>query len=131
MLNQLKLWMIHSLFVFYFDGYTSNSNIKKVDWISLIGIHDPHKSLPLIKSVLNKLCDKHIPEKTIKYQFQPPWFDADCEKVLLEKEKWRSRANPPIGTDEDREKFRKLRKKLIKSLMKKCNLMLKMVQILP
>ena len=104
------------------DWKSLNFELKKVDWISLIGTHDPHKSWPLFKSVLNKLCDKHIPKKTIKYQFQPPWFDADCEKILLEKEKWRARANSPIGTDEDHVKFRKLRKKFKKIMDDKMRL---------
>ena len=92
------------------DGKSLNFELKKSDWIYLVGIHDPHNSWPLIKSVLTKLSDKHIPRKTIRYQFQPPWFDADGKKILLEKEKWRARANSPIGTNEDYEKFRKLRK---------------------
>ena len=50
------------------------------------------------KIVLNKIFDKHISKKTTNYQFQPPWFDADCEKILHDKEKWMSKANSETGT---------------------------------
>ena len=79
-------------------------------------------SWPIFKSVLYKLCDRHIPKKTVHDQFQPPWFDADCEQILKEKEKWRSIANSKTGTEEDHQNFRKLRKKLKKTLDEKMRL---------
>ena len=61
-------------------------------------------------------------KRIVKYQFQPPWFDGDCEKILLEKEKWRARAKSPTGSEEDYEKFRKLRKQFKKIMDEKMRL---------
>ena len=66
-------------------------------------MHDPHESWPLFRTAMERLCDKHIPKKTISNEFQAPWFDTDCEK-------WRAKANSERGTEEDHQKFRKLRK---------------------
>ena len=104
------------------DWKSLNFDLKKVDWISIVDTHDPHESWPTFKSILANLCDKHIPKRTVKYQFQPPWFDSDCEKILLEKEKWRARAKSPTGTEEDYEKFRKLRKQFKKIMDEKMRL---------
>ena len=86
-----------------------NYDIKMVDWEMLIGSQDPHVSWPNFKLVLSKLCDKYIPKKSVKDQFLPPWYDSDCDKVLREKEKWRKKAGSENATEEDHQKFRKLR----------------------
>ena len=91
------------------DWKNLNFDLKKVDWELILGSHDPHLSWPKFKFILSKLCDKHIPLKSIKDQFLPPWYDSECDKVLREKEKWRRKANSESGTEEDHEKFRKLR----------------------
>ena len=64
----------------YFD-------IRRIDWESHIGTHDPHESFPLLRTAMERLCDKHIPKKTISNEFQAAWFDTDCEKIIREKEK--------------------------------------------
>ena len=48
-------------------------------------MHDPHESWPLFRSAMEKLCDKHIPKKTISNEFQAPWLDADCENFIAKK----------------------------------------------
>ena len=62
---------------------------------------------------------KYIPKNVVKYQFQPPWFDDDCEKLLHEKEKWRAKANSETGTEEDYNNFWKSRKKFKKVIDEK------------
>ena len=104
------------------DWKSFNYDIKKMDWNYYIGRHDPHMSWLLLKDVLHKLCEKYIPKKVVKYQFQPPWFDDDCEKVLREKEKWRAKANSETGTEEDHNNFRKSRKKFKKVIDEKMRL---------
>ena len=59
---------------------------------------------------MERLFDRNIPKKTISNEFQAPWFDLDCEKILREKETWRAKASSERGTEEDHHKFRKLRK---------------------
>ena len=63
-------------------------------------MHDPHESWPVFKSILANLCDKHIPKRIGKYKFQPPWFDIDCEKIFLEKEKGQGKVTY-TGTKEE------------------------------
>ena len=99
-----------------------NYDLKQVDWDKLIGSHDPHISWPNFKLVLNKLCDKHIPKKSVKDQFLPPWYDSECDKILHEKEKWRKKSKSENGTDEDHEKFRKLRREYKKIMDQKMRL---------
>ena len=48
-------------------------------------MHDPHESWPLFRTAMERLCDKHIPKKTISNEFQAPWFDTDCEKFFVKK----------------------------------------------
>ena len=39
------------------------------------------------KNTLTQLMDLHIPKITIKSNFKPPWFDADCYEKCREKER--------------------------------------------
>ena len=86
-----------------------NFALRRVNWDNVAGSHDPHVSWPLFKDVLTKLCNEYIPKKNIKCEFQPPWYDSDCDRVLREKEKWREKANES-GNESDLEKFRQYRK---------------------
>ena len=99
-----------------------NFELKKVNWNDLIGMHDPNDSWKIFKTIVNNLCEKYIPKKSIKYQFQPPWFDSDCERILREKEKWRAKYNSPSGTDEDHKKFCQLRSDFKKIMDEKMRL---------
>ena len=85
-------------------------------------MHDPHESWPLFRTAMERLCDKHISKKTISNEFQETWFDTDCETILREKEKWRAKANSERGTEEDHQKFRKLRKDFKKIMNEKMRL---------
>ena len=82
-------------------------------------------SWSIYKTFLIKLCDKHTPKNTVHDQFQPPWFDAECENILKENENKRSVANSETGTEEDHQNFRKLRKELKKTLDEKMKLNVK------
>ena len=104
------------------DWKNLNFELKRVDWNGLINMHDPYLSWPIFKNILLGLCDKYIPKKSVRYQFQPPWFDTDCDKILSEKEKWRLKANSDTGTEEDWEKFRKFRSKFKKVMNEKMRL---------
>ena len=96
-----------------------NFELKHIDWNNLVGNNDTYTSWPLFKAIITKLCDKYVPKKSVRYQFQPPWFDTDCDKILSEKEKWRAKANSENGTEEDHEMFRKLRSKYKKVMNEK------------
>ena len=104
------------------DWKNLNYELKKIDWDGLMGMHDPCNSWQILKTILNNLCEKYIPRKSIKYQFQPPWFDSDCQKILREKEKWRAKSNSPTGTENDRKKFCQLRSDFKKIMDEKMRL---------
>ena len=65
-----------------------NFDIRQANIADKISNMDPHVAWPLLKSELLKLCDKHIPKKKLKSQFQHLWFDQECEKLYKEKEIW-------------------------------------------
>ena len=104
------------------DWKSLNFELKRVNWNNYISTNDPHISWPIFKEVLSKLCDKYIPKKSVRYQFQPPWFDTDCDKILREKEKWRAKSYSDSGTEEDLEMFRKYRSKFKKVMTEKMRL---------
>ena len=86
-----------------------NFDLRRINWHNLIGSQDPHIAWPLFKTILTKLSDKYIPKKNVKCQFQPPWYDSDCDRILKEKEKWRKKAKES-DNESDLNMFRKLRK---------------------
>ena len=47
------------------DWTALNFYIRRIDWESHIGMHDAHESWPLFRTAMERLCDKHIPKKTI------------------------------------------------------------------
>ena len=73
------------------DWRSLNFDLSRIDWHSYIGMHDLHESWQIFKIIIDKLCERHISKKTLKNQFQPPWYDSDCDKILREKEKWRKK----------------------------------------
>ena len=97
-----------------------NFDIRQTNIADKISNLNPHVAWPLFKSELIKLCDKHIPKKKLKSQFQPPWFDQECEKLYKEKEFWRKKAMS--GTVSHLDKFRKLRKNFKKVMNEKMRL---------
>ena len=98
-----------------------NQEIRRVQWNRLIDSQDPHIAWSRFKHVLNSLCDKYIPKTTAKCQFQPPWYDTECDKIRREKEKWRKRAK--TSNDESHlKKFRSLRKQFKQKMNEKLRL---------
>ena len=86
-----------------------NYAIRQMNWNHLIGSQDPHTAWPCFKSTLTDFCNRYIPKKSVKCQFQPPWYDSDCDKVYREKEKWRIKFKTS-NNESDHKKFHQLRK---------------------
>ena len=99
-----------------------NFELNRVNCKNYLNMQDPHISWPIFKEVLLKLCNKYVPKKTVRYQFQPLWFDTDSDKLLTEKYKWRAKAHSDSGTEENHEMFRKLRRKFKKVINEKMRL---------
>ena len=78
-----------------------NSALKRVKWDRLIGRSAWH----CFQKILSNLCEAYIPKRNVKNQFQPPWYDTECDKILREKEKWRKKARSS-GSKSDLDKFR-------------------------
>ena len=87
-----------------------NNDLRHVNWDRVIDFSDPFVAWVRFKTILSQFCDRYIPKKTVRSQFQPPWYDSECDKIRRMKEKWRKRAKLS-NTESDHEKFRSLRKK--------------------
>ena len=102
-----------------------NFELRRVSWNLVIDNVDPHIAWPRFKNVLTGLCDRYIPKKTIKSQFQPPWYDSDVDKIRKNKEKWRKRArdtSDPSQREIYLEKFRSCRKQFKQTMNEKMRL---------
>ena len=65
-----------------------NRDLSNVDWDSIINNRNSDDTWMNFKNTLTQLMDLRIPKITIKSNFKPPWFDADCyEKKCREKER--------------------------------------------
>ena len=64
-----------------------NRDLSNVDWDSIINNRNPDDTWMNFKNTLTQLMDLHIPKITIKSNFKPPWFDADCYEKCREKER--------------------------------------------
>ena len=82
-----------------------NDDLNHVNWNYTLKYCDSTTAWNRFKTILIKLCDKHIPKITIKSQFQPPWFDSDIHKLCLKKDRLRQKyisSKNPV----DHEKFK-------------------------
>ena len=91
------------------DYRALNHDLLNTDWDRVFGCNDPYIAWNRFKTILGKICDRRIPKKTIRSQFQPPWYDTDCDKIRRRKEKWRLKAKES-DSEADHEKFRSMRK---------------------
>ena len=91
------------------DYKALSRDLSSVDWDRVFGCNDPYIAWNRFKSILGKFCDRRIPKKTIRSQFQPPWYDTECDKIRRKKEKWRLKAKES-DSEADHEKFRSVRK---------------------
>ena len=98
-----------------------NSALRLINWNHIIGSCDPHIAWPRFRKILTDLCDSYIPKKTIRSQFQPPWYDTEVDKIRKKKEKWRKRAKVS-NSESDLQKFRSLRKQFKKTMNEKMRL---------
>ena len=79
-----------------------NFDIKHSAILDNIRSNDPYVAWDLFKSELTQICDKHIPKKKLKTQFQPPWFDQDCVNLYKKKKNGERKLDPvlsPISRD--------------------------------
>ena len=98
-----------------------NYDLKHIDWDSCVGANDPHISWPIFKSILLNLCDKYIPKRNVKSEFQPPWYDSECDRILRDKERKRKRARE-TGDISDLNKFRQSRREFKRTMNNKMRL---------
>ena len=98
-----------------------NFALRHINWDRLMGCLDPQSAWDCFQKILNNLCETHIPKRNVKNQFQPPWYDIECDKVLREKEKWRKKARES-GSESDLDKFRQCRKSFKRIMNEKMRL---------
>jgi len=73
------------------DWDNLNADLMRVNWNMLFRNNDVDQCWNVTKYALFGLVNKHIPKVTIKSDFQPPWFDADCYVACREKERLRAK----------------------------------------
>ena len=98
-----------------------NNSLRLVNWDRALGSLDPHVAWPRFKSILSDICDRYIPKRTVKCQFEPPWYDTECDKIRRKKEKWRKRAKSS-NNESDRKKFQSFRKQFKQVMNEKMRL---------
>ena len=98
-----------------------NNELHSINWELVFGSNDPFVAWNRFRTILGDCCDRWIPKKTIQSQFQPPWYDSDCDRIRREKEKWRKRANAS-NSESDLNKFRSLRKQFKRTMNEKMRL---------
>ena len=91
------------------DFQSLNNDISNVNWDSVFSCNDPCLAWDSFKTILKDFCSQRIPKKTVRSQFQPPWFDTECDRIRRKKEKLRLKAKD-TGLDADYDRFREMRK---------------------
>lgn len=86
-----------------------NQDLHNINWDVVFAINDPCIAWDRFKHILTTLCDHRIPKRSIRSQFQPPWYDTECDKIRREKEKWRIKAKE-TDNEHDHDRFRECRK---------------------
>ncbi|KAL5251194.1 hypothetical protein ACHWQZ_G016787 [Mnemiopsis leidyi] len=96
-----------------------NEDLYRINWDRVFMSNDPCLAWDIFKKTLGELCDHRIPKKTMRSQFQPPWYDSECDRIRRKKEKWRIKAKESTN-ESDRltytEKFRSMRKLFKKTM---------------
>ena len=92
-----------------------NHSVKRMNWEHALNSPVIDTSWNAFKSIIDRESCTYIPKKTLKSQFQPPWFDSNCERILKEKDKWR-RKYKESNSESDREKVRSLNKEFRKTM---------------
>ena len=98
-----------------------NFALRHINWDRLIGCLDPQSAWDCFQKILNNLCETHIPKRNVNNQFQLPWYDTECDKILREKEKWRKK-DTESGSESDLDKFRQCRKNFKRIMNEKMRL---------
>ena len=68
-----------------------NDELANVNWTQNIDYTDIDTAWLNFRNILNKICDRHIPNVTIKNNTNYPWYDAEVLKINRKKERLRSR----------------------------------------
>ena len=103
------------------DYQSLNNDIRSVNWDHVFSCNDPCIAWDRFKKILADFCNKRIPKRTIRSQFQPPWYDTECDQIRRKKEKLRLKAKGS-GLEKDYERFREIRKKLKNTMNAKMRL---------
>ena len=107
------------------DYRALNEDLSNVNWDRAFSCNDPCQAWNIFKNILGQLCERRIPKKTIRSQFQPPWYDSDCDRIRRKKEKWRIKAKEATNEHDCEiftERFRLARKLFKKTLNDKLKL---------
>ena len=68
-----------------------NDELANVNWTQKIDYTDIDTAWLNFRNILNKICDRHIANVTIKNNTNYTWYDAEVHKINRKKERLRSR----------------------------------------
>ena len=72
------------------DWLAINNDLSRINWSHYIDYTDINTAWCNFKSILNNICDQHIPKITLKNCNNLPWYDAELDKLNRKKERLRS-----------------------------------------
>ncbi|KAL5268986.1 hypothetical protein ACHWQZ_G002719 [Mnemiopsis leidyi] len=107
------------------DYRALNEDLSNVNWDRAFSCNNSCGAWNIFRNILGQLCERRIPKKTIRSQFQPPWYDSDCDRIRRKKEKWRIKAKEATNEQDCEtftERFRSARKLFKKTLNDKLKL---------
>ena len=72
------------------NWFAINDELSRINWDHYIDRTDINSAWYNFKSILNSVCDHHIPKITLKKCNDLPWYDAEVHKLNRNKERLRS-----------------------------------------
>ena len=72
------------------DWLAINNDLSRINWSHYVDYTDINTAWCDFKSILNNICDQHIPKITLKNCNNLPWYDAEVDKLNRKKERLRS-----------------------------------------
>ena len=98
------------------DWLSINNELAAINWDLHTNYTDIYTAWSNFKTILNEICDRHIPVVTVKSNNNCPWYDAEVDRLNRNKERcrlqYKNTKNP-----EHYKKYSRMRKQL-KSIVK-------------
>ena len=101
------------------DWLAINNDLSRINWSHYVDYTDINTAWCNFKSILNNICDQHIPKITLKNCNNLPWYDAEVDKLNRKKGRLRSQYKSSQNPAHYR-KYSQTRRELKNLLKLKC-----------